>query len=216
MRRIFVIPVSILAITIFAAIGTVRAQEQFQELWKIGNWDGTLFTTPQGYFDRCSAIVHYQDGTTLAFSLDSRAALQFRVTNRDFRRQPGTTDTVAIDIDGQRFGSYQGTATKPDQVLFDLQRRYNLFAALRRGTRLALSGTLGSWDFSLVDSSAALGRLPDCLPRSPEAYSALPPARRQMMAQTRLNPEYANPANYGAFGCAIEILEGATECGNKQ
>ena len=59
------------------------AQEQFRELWRVGNWNGFLFTTPSAHFDRCTAVVHYTNGYTLGFSVDRNAQIAMRVTSAE-------------------------------------------------------------------------------------------------------------------------------------
>jgi hypothetical protein len=170
----------------------VSGQEQFRELWSIGNWKGFVFTEG-GYFDRCSAIVAYTDGTTLGFSVRGDASLGLRTTNQNFSF--GGSDVplrVGISIDGRAPIQIGGYSQNFYQAFFSLGQDYDLLRQLRRGLSMRITGDLGDRTYSLTNSSAALQRMTECIPRPPTAM--LPP--NVVIETTQLDPNI-NPYMMG-------------------
>jgi hypothetical protein len=188
------VAITTLAFHSLLSVTPTSAQEQFRELWRVGNWQGYLFTIPSGHFDRCTAVVHYTNGVTLGFSIDKYAQLAMRVTTPD-DLPVNASSRLSLTIDGRQFGSLAGSNTSRNQAMYELGRRYDLIRGLKRGQVLSLSGEVGNWDLSLRDSSRALSHMAECIPGTVTASNT-----RRGIASAPLPPD-ANPGQF-AFGSA--------------
>lgn len=175
---------------------TIAQTEQFKELWTYGNWKGYIFADSRGFFDRCSAIVQFTDGVTLAFSYEKDAKLYMRVNNSSFAARPDVgSQRLTLRIDGNpalNVDAFRTSATQFRAAIDSPQ----LFRKLRRGLNLALQGSLSSGQYSLHNSSIALAKMAQCVPRSTQASASA------VAQSVPLDPN-ANAVGLGYFGDTV-------------
>ncbi len=192
--------------------------------WQIGNWHGGLLDDRDGFFDKCITYVSFQAGPTLSVSINSRADIQIRFTDDDWTLTPGADYRVQLSVDGNVVVPWRGAqATRPAQLMIVTYLDYRLISALRRGRDLEIASSYVPADglrLSLVNSSAALNRMAQCIPAAvPRQSAAATPPREYKQVPTRPDTDihdlekFTDTASGNEFH-SVSGSEGMSQMGN--
>jgi hypothetical protein len=148
---------------ISSPIEIATAQTSLQS-FRVGSWNGGAFAR-DGRFTHCAASVTYASGITMRFAIDRQYRWSMGLANRDWRLRPGGIYDLAFSIDGADPIGVTAEAINSTHVSIRLADSINLFNHFRRGSELRVASTRRVFTFNLVDSSALLARLHDCVRR---------------------------------------------------
>ena len=173
------------AAVIASPIEIAAAQTSLQS-FRVGSWNGGAFAR-DGRFTHCAASVTYASGITMRFAIDRQYRWSMGLTNRDWGLRPGGIYDLAFSIDGADPIGVTAEAINSTHVSIRLADSINLFNRFRRGKELRVASTRSVFTFNLVDSSAMLAQLHDCVRRhtQPATVAKLSGGKQRPGSSTR-------------------------------